>query len=118
MSDQDTTKPMKAGDARLKFFQAAEKVKQVPFTFNGVDMEFIQPTVGALMNRQNAEGDERSFLIRTLIENTVLPGTKERIFEDSDYDSLMEMPANGEFQTVMKILTNAMDLNVDDKVKN
>jgi hypothetical protein len=69
-------------------------------------------------NGGNSEGPTKAFIIKSMIDNSVVPGTNEKVFEESDYDAIMEMPATGELQEVTRIITELLDLNVADKVKN
>lgn len=104
-------------DLRKDFFAKAPKVQRKPYTFNGVSLEFVQPTVGSLINKGD-DDTEKAFFIKAMINHTVAPGTDEKVFDMTDYDALLEMPANGDFQAFTKIVTELMQLNVDEKVKN
>lgn len=104
-------------DLRQQIFKNAPKVKRQEYTFNGVALEYIQPTIGS-MYKGGGDGPTKAFIIKSMIDNSVVPGTDERVFEDSDYDAIMEMPATGELQEITRIITEMLDLGVGEKVKN
>jgi hypothetical protein len=53
-----------------------------------------------------------------LIGYSYVPGTDERVFDESDYDDLVNMPLNSSFQAAVRQISETLDLKVDDKVKN
>lgn len=114
-----STGPLSAAEVRSSIFAKAGQLERRPFTFNGVSLEFLQPKVGSMFNQTADEsGEAKSFIVMTMIKNTVAPGTTERVFEDTDYDSIMEMPMTGEIQQVTTIINELMGIGIDDKAKN
>ena len=106
-----------AASLRSQFFKNKKVIRRETYTFNGVKMEFVQPTVGDMLNKQDSD-TERAFFIRAMIQHSVVPGTDEKVFDDSDYEALLELPADGDFQAFTKIVTSLMDLNVGEAAKN
>jgi hypothetical protein len=117
MSQEKVVEVVSGVDARKNFFANAPKIQRRLFEYNGVALEFVQPTVGSLVNKSD-DDTEKAFFIRAMINHTVVPGTNEKVFDMTDYDSLLELPADGDFQNFTKIVTELMNLNVDEKVKN
>lgn len=118
LTPTETAAPKSAAELRQGIFANAQKQQRRPFTFNGVQVEFLQPLVGSMFNQQSDDGDKKSFIIMTMIKNTVAPGTSDRVFEDTDYDSIMELPMTAEIQQVTTIVQELMNIGVGDKVKN
>jgi hypothetical protein len=108
-----------SSELRQSIFKNAKKPQRRQYTFNGVQLEYVQPSIGSMYGKnENGDGPSKAFIIKSMIDNTVAPGTDDRVFEDSDYDAIMEMPATGDLQEITKIITELLDLKVDDKVKN
>jgi len=107
-------------DLRKAIFEAEEaKPKSEVFKFNGVDVEWRQPTIEATQNTESREAMEgKNFMVMMLIENTFIPGTNERIFVLDDYDALIKMPMSRQFNEVVQRISGILDLGVDSKVKN
>jgi hypothetical protein len=108
-------KPTKE-ELRTKFFEAS-KPKIAEFKYNGIDLEWRQPTIQQSMNEQ--EGNEgKNFMVLMLISHTYVPGTNELFFEPDDYDTLCDMPLTGDFNNVTQKIAKLLDLGVDQKVGN
>lgn len=111
--------PLSGAEMRQQVFKNARKPLRRSYPFNGVTMEYVQPTIGSMYGGGgDSEGPTKAFIIKSMIDNTVVPGTNDKVFEVSDYDAIMEMPASGELQEITRIITELLDLNVPDKVKN
>ena len=104
---------------RQQIFKNAKKPSRREYTFNGVTLEYVQPSIGSMYKTGgNDDGPTKAFIIKSMIYNSVAPGTDEKVFEESDYDAIMEMPATGELQDITRIITELLDLNVGEKAKN
>lgn len=97
---------------------AAVETKVVPLTIAGVGIEWHQPSIQQVQTIQNSDDPDRNFMIALLVHYSFVPSTKERIFEDSDYDQLLGLPYGGEIQRAMKKISDALDLGVEEKAKN
>lgn len=93
--------------------------------FNGTKVEIRQPSYRErkeIMSRsKSGEGiDTFEFLIWSIIENTYLEGTNEKVFEDTDYDILMGKPAGGFIDKFGEVAANLMNVEEDvgEKAKN
>lgn len=121
MSDKETTAPLSARDKiRNATMGKTPEFKNVIKKYNGVDVEFRQPTIrsrntlNTICSKVNKEDgtvtvDVFEFLVWAVIQNTFVPGTNEKVYEASDYDSLVENPAGGfmdEFGAIAAELVN------------
>ncbi|AHX01190.1 hypothetical protein M316_0125 [Nitrincola phage 1M3-16] len=74
------------------------KFRSKIFNYEGVDVEFRQPSIKAkkiLIERskgKDGEFDMVNFLVWAVIANTYVPETNELVFDDTDYDVLVEQP--------------------------
>ena len=107
-----------ASEARAQIFANAGKVKKVPYTFNGVELVFVQPHIGKMYGSERAQSEGKSFIVTAMIENSVVPGTEEKVFTPEDYDSIMEMPLGADMQKITKIITEMYGMNIEDEAKN
>lgn len=89
----------------------------------GVTYEVMQPTVrqrAEIRSKSIKEGttdvDVYEFQVLAVIELTVVPGTKERVFERSDKDVLYSLPTGGFIDDLFALAFN-MCLVSDDSVK-
>lgn len=90
--------------------------KAIPIQYLGADLEWRNPTIRQMQELRDQE--DKNFMVLLLIGYTFIPGTDEKIFEDTDYDRLVDMPIHGDFQKVVNTIAATIDLNVEEKVKN
>lgn len=101
---------------RSRIFSARAKAKIV--TYNGVEIEVRQPSLKSVI--EGNDGDNKQATVRMLIENCFVPGTEEKIFEDTDYDSLLAMPFSSEWVAMSEAITELTGLKkeVDKQAGN
>ena len=93
--------------------------KKVETTHEGFDVENRQPSYKdrkELMKKcQDKEGnlDTLDFLVWSVIQNTFVAGTDERVFESGDYEKLIAFPAGGFIDVIGQEALNL--LNVEGK---
>lgn len=98
---------------------AREKV-----TWNGVEVEVKQPSMGErneLKEFLEGDGDDinlNNFMIICAIRFTMVPGTDERVFEDSDYKEILEHPTGSFIDTFGPVALRLLNVSVEDAEKN
>lgn len=107
-----------AAELRAKIFGNAKKPERREFTFNGIQLEFLQPAIGELYSANGSNSEGKSFIVKAMIDNAVAPGTTDKVFNDADYDGIMEMPMSGDMASVAKIVTELFNIDVGEKAKN
>jgi hypothetical protein len=70
-------------------------------------VEVVQPSVGQMTDTSQIENPKQR-IARMIIDNTFVPGTSEQVFEEADFDSLMNLPAGGMYQELMNVITDFM----------
>lgn len=110
-------KPTRAELRAKMFAQEQTERKREIVNFLGEDIEFRQPGVAEFLESQSDESG-RNFMIRLLIDHAYVPGTEEKVFEDTDYDMLLGLPMSGSFTAAISVIQKLFDLKVEDKVKN
>lgn len=90
---------------------------RVPLNFNGVDLEWQRPSIQEIQEAQDS-GSERNFVVALLISYSYVPGSEEKVFEDGDYATIMQMPYSEEYGSTVQTIIKSLNLKVDEKVKN
>lgn len=90
---------------------------RIPLTLKGVTFEWQRPSIQEMQEAQNS-GGERNFVTALLITHSYIEGTDEKLFSDEDYDKIVKMPFSGEYSKIVNTIVDALNLKVDDKVKN
>ncbi len=93
------------------------------FEYEEVSVEFRQPTVGIrkeIFNRSQVDDklDIYNFLVWSVIYCTFVPGTKERVYEDADFDSMMSQYTGSFVDIFSEEISEIMNVSVDKAVKN
>jgi hypothetical protein len=113
--------PMTRQELRAVFFAPERaEIHPTPIEWNGVTLDWYRPTIDQVdkaRERVNAEG--RNFMVQMIMEYTYSQGQKdEKFFEEEDYDKLVALPLSGEFNEVVRRISEALDLRVEERVKN
>lgn len=98
--------------------------KSKVFEWEGISVEFRQPNLRQRKNLlkkakdKNGEFDIIEFIVNSVIQCTYIPDTTDNVFEDEDYESLMQQ-GSGSFVEVfgaeISELMNAGDEEGDSK---
>lgn len=101
---------------RNNIFAAAKRQKKI-VPFFGEEVEVWQPSMSdILQSDENASTAENAAMM--LVKYTFIPGTRERVFEDTDVESILEMPFGTDLQTLQDTMNNMMGLDVKAEIKN
>lgn len=106
---------------RAKTLGAKVTFRSTVFEYEGVEVEFRQPSLKGrkiLLDRaKNASGemDMTDFIVWAVICNTYVPGTNELVFEDSDYDMMVNTPAGSFVEQFGQEIANLMNVESDPK---
>lgn len=104
-------------DLRNSIFAPAHtKPSRIPIQYGGEQLELVTPTIAELTLLQGREG--RNFVIDTIITFARIPGTDEAVFDESDYDTMVNSPISSDFNNCVAKVTQLLQVTVDDKVKN
>lgn len=89
----------------------AEKVSRSVVTLdNGAEVEVRDGNVGDMLDAISVD-DVKKRVARLLINSCYVPGTEEKVFEEADFDSLMELPANGVYKKLMDAVNERANLD-------
>lgn len=93
----------------------AEKHNRVEIVnFFGADIEIRQMILADIISAQ-ASTDRESAIIDTLVKYAYVPGTDEKVFEDTDADALKQLPFDGSFVALSEAMERLVKVNFLDK---
>jgi hypothetical protein len=93
---------------RAKVFSEKSTVTKVTLD-EGLVIEVRDGKVGDMIDAVSVE-DVKHRMARLLINCCFIPGTEEKVFEEADFDTLMELPFGGTYQKVTDAINSRMDL--------
>lgn len=101
---------MSEGRDKLRSKVFSEKAKVILIDLDdGQQIEVRQPTIGMLLDVVSLE-DLKSRMSQMLIKTCYVPGTNEKVFDESDKDILMELPQGGVYQKLIDTIQANMNL--------
>lgn len=105
-------------EVRSKLFSGAQSNRKTE-TINmfGTQVEVRQPSVGQVLELQGSD-DQRSQLVRMMIEYCYVPGTDEKVFEPADEEAIMNWPVGDWFNQFNNAVMRLTDINVEAAAKN
>lgn len=89
------------------------KPKHEPLTFFGQKIEIRQPDLDTILTFSNSAGDDRKHMMVSMIVMwAFVPGTDERVFEETDQDQLLKLPFGPDFAALNKAIQNLTDVTL------
>lgn len=107
---------------RANTLGAKRDFKKEIVTIEGIEYEVRQPTLRersdlrkrcSSISGETMKFDIFEFLIWAVIGFTYVPNTDEKVFEETDYDALSDLPAGGWFDELSEVASKLT--NVDSK---
>ena len=89
--------------------------KSIKLTFFGAEIELVQPNVGQIIKQTIADSFNA---VDVLIEYAHVPGTSDKLFEESDREVLMQLPYTDEFKSLTEAIESLTNLLISDAEKN
>lgn len=83
-------------------------------TFFGAEIELRQPKLRDILKAQE-NPDRQASVIQTLVQYAYVPGTDERLFEETDEEALKEQPFGEDFVAISQALAELTQVNFLDK---
>ena len=96
--------------------------KSKKFEYEGIEVEFRQPNLKdrqLLINKarnKDGEFDFIEFIVWSVISNTYVPDTNEKVFDESDYDVMVKQNSNSFVDKFGGEIAELM--NVEEDAKN
>ena len=101
-------------DARVQLRQKildAAKPKSIPVNLFGQEIELRQPTLKAILEAQEiAENSSRT--AHMIIEYAFVPGTNDRVFDETDTQLILDWPFGDDLIRVQKAITDLTGVDI------
>lgn len=78
----------------------------------GIDVEFRQPTIGAILDAQKVENPAEQAAMM-IVRFAYVPGTDELVFESGDIASITQWPFGEDMQRVQDVIGRLTALDVE-----
>lgn len=103
---------------RSKTVGAAKKFRTELVTVDGEEVEVRQLSVRDRLNvynrsTKNGVLDPLQFQIWAVISTCYVPGTNEKLFEDADYDGLVDQPTGGFLDQLSEAAINMLNVEAN-----
>jgi hypothetical protein len=92
-------------------------LKREKVTINGAEIEIIQPTVEQVM-KSTQELDPAKRVVNGIIAYARIPGTDEKVFDDTDAAALLNLPFSQELTEINLAMSRLMGLEAKEIAKN
>ena len=92
---------------------ATKKLASEIVDFFGTQIELRQPKLSDIISIQNTE-DRQSAIVDTLIRYAYVPGTNQKLFDEADTASFLEMPFGQDLINVSNALEKLTKVNFRD----
>lgn len=110
-AEEKTAGPVTRDELRSRLLKTRKPNSKL-IEFFGEKVEIRQPTLGQILAlRESIGGDMQSAVLRTLIEQTYIPGTNTLIFESSDIDQLKELPFGPDMVKISNAIGELAEVN-------
>ncbi len=103
-------------DELRKKILADYKPKSELVQFMGAEVEVRQPSLKALLDAQDKDSTADK-IVQLIVNFVYVPDTKERVFEDADYDTLLAMPWNEDIAELQNVIARLSGVDVEKAIK-
>lgn len=101
---------------RAKLIGSTPKGKTQMITLWGIDLELRQPTLASIL-RARDQGDDATRAVAMIIEYAYVPGTDERVFEDSDHNMILKWPFGEDLTKLNEAIADLTGVDIAAAVK-
>lgn len=117
MAQESTKIPKTRDDIRSAIF-SSKKFKSELVTIFGAEIEVRQPSLGVVLEASDDSKSTKDSLIDILINYCFVPGTSDHVFEDTDRDGLMKLPAGEDFTRLNEVIARMTGIDIKGAEKN
>jgi len=97
-------------EIRAKIF-SGKNIRKEFLTLFGAEIELRQPSLGEMLDFQQMP-DRKYAIAGMLIAYSFVPGTNEKVFEDTDVESILTLPFGPEMVEVSNAITRLTSVEV------
>ena len=95
----------------------AGKAKTLPVNAFGVKLELRQPSMGELLDLQDLP-NQKSRVVASLIRYCYVPGTKEKVFDEADTNSILALPFDKNFIAINDAIAELTGIDLEEEKGN
>lgn len=116
-TNTNTNTPASRDQVRAAIFSAKGQQRVIPF-LGGTQIELRAPDLGSVLDARQAMMDNpKEASAQTLVRYTYVPGTNERVFEDTDVDSILALPFGPELKGAFDAINDILGIGSADQNK-
>lgn len=116
------TMPRNARDMKSRMFSAQNKQRKFKrVMFFGEEVEIKQSSLGqvvAMANMKDDDDNDQGVAIYVLLNYAYVPGTEERVFDESDVEQLKSMPFGEDFNNITDAWREITGIKIEAATKN
>jgi hypothetical protein len=104
---------------REKIFSSNNPERNVRklITLYGVEVELRRATLGAILDRQD-DTNRKKALVNMMCQYCYVPGTDDKVFEETDFDSILNLPFNNDLAALNQAILELNSIDVMGQEKN
>lgn len=102
-------------DSLRRVLLGTKERKREKITIFGTELELVQQTLGEVLSMDTS--DTKNSVVDILIRTCYIPGTNERVFEESDKDEILNWPMDSWLPNVTSAVEKLNGINVEDARK-
>ena len=95
----------------------AGKAKTLKVNAFGVKLEMRQPSMGEILDLQDLP-DQKSRVVASLVRYCYVPGTKEKVFDEADKDSILALPFDENFTKINDAIAKLTGIDLEEEKGN
>lgn len=112
----EQTPPNTRDDIRTAIF-SGRHAKTLPVKAFGIDLEMRQPSLGDILDLQELPSAKER-VVTSLINYCYVPGTKEKVFDAADKDSILLLPYDDNFTAIQNAIVELTGIDIEDEKGN
>lgn len=110
------TKAPKSRNELRSALLSSHKAKSEMITIFGVEVEFRQPTLDAILSAKSTQ-DSKERTVDMIIKYAYVPGTNEQVFEAADKEQILRWPFGEDMIKVQQVIARLSGIDVSEATK-
>lgn len=103
-------------EIRAKLIGSTPEGKSIMITLFGMELELRQPTLAAILEARDT-GDEKTRAVNMIVEYACLPGTSDRVFEDTDHAQILKWPFGEDLTKLNEAIAELTGVDIETALK-
>ncbi len=109
---ETTTKVLTRDQMRAVLLGDPAKPESEDIEIFGIKVEFRQPTFGAMMDARTI-ADDKTRTVEMIVAYAFVPGTNERVFEDTDRDTILSWPFSSDIVEIQRVIARLTGVDIE-----